>query len=148
MTGLFRRLLVPYDFSVPATRALQTAADIVADGGRLVVLHVLVPFYPPREMVAWMPEPGLVPNARQRLEARVARALARRKVRVDCRVEVGAPVERIVAAARGCDAIVMATAGRTGLPRVLIGSVAERVVRHAPVPVLTIRPGTRRRARR
>jgi nucleotide-binding universal stress UspA family protein len=144
VSRLFRRVLVPYDFSAPATRALETAADVVADGGRLLVLHVLVPFYPPREIVAWMPEPDLVPSARRRLETRVARALARRNVRVDCRVEVGAPVERILDAARRCDAIVMATAGRSGLPRVLIGSVAERVVRHASVPVLTLRPGARR----
>jgi len=47
-------------------------------------------------------------------------------------------------ATRGVDSIVMATAGRTGLAHLLIGSVAEKVVRHAPVPVLTVRPASTR----
>jgi nucleotide-binding universal stress UspA family protein len=42
----------------------------------------------------------------------------------------------------------MATSGRTGLARLVIGSVAEKVVRHAPVPVLTVRPGARGGRRR
>jgi nucleotide-binding universal stress UspA family protein len=44
------------------------------------------------------------------------------------------------------DVIVMATTGRTGLSHLLIGSVAEKVVRHSPVPVLTLRPEAVRRA--
>jgi nucleotide-binding universal stress UspA family protein len=60
-------------------------------------------------------------------------------------VVLGHPVERILDAARRADTIVMATAGRSGLAHLVIGSVAERVVRHAPVPVLTIRPAARRR---
>ena len=52
------------------------------------------------------------------------------------------------AAARGADAIVMATEGRTGLTHLLIGSVAEKVVRHAPVPVLVLRAGARTGRRR
>jgi nucleotide-binding universal stress UspA family protein len=51
----------------------------------------------------------------------------------------------IVAEARKADSIVMATMGRTGLERLLIGSVAERVVRHAPIPVLTVRGRKKRR---
>ena len=53
------------------------------------------------------------------------------------------PFQRIIAAARDADSI--ATAGRTGLSHLLIGSVAEKVVRHAPVPVLTIHPPAKRR---
>jgi nucleotide-binding universal stress UspA family protein len=53
---------------------------------------------------------------------------------------MGNPLQCILAAARDVDSIVMATVGRTGLAHFLIGSVAEKVVRHSPVPVLTIRP--------
>ncbi|TMB48311.1 MAG: universal stress protein [Deltaproteobacteria bacterium] len=68
-----------------------------------------------------------------------------RAPRTRCRVVLGDPLQRILAAARDADSIVIATAGRTGLSHLLIGSVAEKVVRHAPVPVLTIRPPAKRR---
>jgi len=57
-------------------------------------------------------------------------------------VKVGAPWQEIVrlAADEHADMIVMGTQGRSGLDRLLLGSVAERVVRHAPCPVLTVRP--------
>jgi len=54
----------------------------------------------------------------------------------------------ILAAARGADSIIMATHGRTGLDHILIGSIAEKVVRHSPVPVLTIRPTVQAKAKR
>jgi len=53
-----------------------------------------------------------------------------------------------VQAARAADSIVMATLGRTGLAHLVIGSVAEKVVRHSPVPVLTLRPSAIRSALR
>ena len=55
------------------------------------------------------------------------------------RGEIGDASPRIIDAARRADSIVMATSGRTGLAHFLIGSVAEKVVRHAAVPVLTMR---------
>ena len=61
------------------------------------------------------------------------------------RVDIGDASQRIVEAARRSDSIVMATSGRTGLAHFLIGSVAERVVRHATVPVLTLRVPIRKR---
>jgi nucleotide-binding universal stress UspA family protein len=60
-------------------------------------------------------------------------------------VVLGEPVQVILDRARGADSIVMATMGRTGLGRLLIGSVAERVVRHSPVPVLSLRSGRSKR---
>jgi nucleotide-binding universal stress UspA family protein len=64
------------------------------------------------------------------------------RVEIARRVAVGIPAQRITeaAAADGVDLIVMATHGRTGLRHLLLGSVAERVIRLAPCPVLTIRP--------
>jgi nucleotide-binding universal stress UspA family protein len=60
--------------------------------------------------------------------------------RFECRVLVGDPFLQIMAGSRTNDLVVMTTAGRTGLSHLMIGSVAEKVVRHPPVPVLTNRP--------
>jgi universal stress protein A len=62
---------------------------------------------------------------------------------VDVRVVVGDPASQIVEASRRAGAVIMATEGRTGLAHLLIGSVAEKVVRHSPRPVLTL-PARRR----
>ncbi len=149
MTHLFRRILVPYDFSRHASRALAVAADLAAEHrGRLTVLHVVTPFYPPEGAVVWVPDVDLVGAARRDLEVAVARTVGRRAVRAECRVVIGVPFQRIIEAARGADAIVMATMGRSGLTHLLIGSVAEKVVRHSPIPVLTVRQaGARASAR-
>jgi len=154
MARPFRKILVPHDFSGPADGALRVAADLAAPHhGRLTVLHVLVPFVP----VAPFPPvegtyvtAGDVRAARKRLETVVRRTLGRRPgCRVVCAAAIGDPHRRIVEAGRRHDAIVIATAGRTGLAHLLIGSVAEKVVRHATVPVLTVRrPPVRRAARR
>jgi universal stress protein A len=156
MTIQFRRILMPHDFSEPADAALDVAADLaVAQRGRLTVLHVLEPFHPPVEVFALVP-----PQAREigpplkRLEEVVASRIGRRRVPVQCRVVVGYPIAAILDAARDADLIVMATQGRTGLAHLLIGSVAERVVRHSSTPVLTVHAGRgttgrkRRRSRR
>jgi nucleotide-binding universal stress UspA family protein len=148
--NLFRRILVPHDFSEHATRALQVAAGLAAEHrGRLLVLHVITPFHPvtafPEEDVVSLPDTDLVTGERRRLEKLVTRTLGGRGAPpVEYKVEIGDPFHRIADAARGVDSIVMATAGRTGLAHLLIGSVAEKVVRHAPVPVLTVRPAATR----
>jgi len=150
---LFRRILVPHDFSTSATRALEVATRLArAHRGRLVVLHVIGPFHPmtalPAETAAAVPEADLIATERRRLERVVGRTVGRRNgPPVECRVVIGDPFRRIADAARGADSIVMATAGRTGLAHVLIGSVAEKVVRHASVPVLTVRARSWRRRR-
>jgi universal stress protein A len=153
MTRMFRSILVPHDFSDSATFALRAAADLAASHrGRLTVLHVLGPFYtgpgyPSSIAIAWTPSKELVAELQTQLQALVARTLGKRAKAVDCRVVTGDPLRCILAAARRADCIVMATVGRTGLAHVLIGSVAEKVVRHAPVPVITIRPPVRTRRR-
>jgi len=79
-------------------------------------------------------------TAKDRLNDLTGRFLS--DVTVEPHVRVGSPAEEIVKAARDthADLIVIATHGRGGLSRVLFGSVTERVVRHAPCPVLTVRP--------
>jgi len=152
---LFRRVLVPYDFSPDADRALRIALALAREErGQVTVLHAI----PRLSRIVGVP-PGVFPPAvlsaalpaeqRRRLEARVARALRGRKTPpVACRVIVDDPLTAILDAARRSTAIVMGTLGLTGLSHIVIGSVAEKVVRHAGVPVLTIRAGARPGLRR
>jgi len=146
MSRLFRTVLVPYDFSPHATAALRVAATLAgAAKGRVLVLHAIAPVQPfvgvsPVAPVEWMPVfpgPDLIRHERKRLESLVRRTVPRR-VKATSRVVVGDPYQAILDAARGATAIVMGTLGRTGLPHLLLGSVAEKVVRHAAVPVLTV----------
>jgi nucleotide-binding universal stress UspA family protein len=112
MATLFRRILVPHDFSRHATRALRVAADLAAaHKGRLVVLHALPPVYPvvglpPVALRKSFPPPAegpeLVRRVRERLEALVARENSgRRRRRVECRVVIADPFQAIIEAARG-----------------------------------------------
>jgi len=156
--SLFRRVLVPHDFSPQATVALKTAARLAREhDGTLTVLHVVVPFYMPADVpfgfaADAMPSPTtFVPEQRKHLESLVTKALGTDAPPVTYRVDVGDASQCILDAARRADSIVMSTSGRSGLSHLLIGSVAEKVVRHATVPVLTIRvpekTGARSRAK-
>jgi nucleotide-binding universal stress UspA family protein len=146
----FRRILVPHDFSPHATKALEFALDLAQSDGRVFVLHVVVPFVPvsaaPGVGVAtYVSTAELVTGARRELDRTVAKTCGKRRGPVvDAKIMVGDPYQRIIEAARGMDAIVMSTAGRTGLSHLLIGSVAEKVVRHSPIPVVTLRAGARK----
>jgi len=148
----FRRILVPHDFSTHATAALRTAARLVEPGGQLVVLHVVVPFtpvtdIPPAGIASYISPDELVAGATRQLEKTVEKALpGKQHARVVTKVEIGDPYQRIMQASRGMDAIVMSTAGRTGLSHLLIGSVTEKIVRHSAIPVLTLRPEAARKA--
>lgn len=155
----FNRILVPHDFSEPATGALRFAAQIVPRDGRLLVLHVIVPFVPvtdvpPTGLGSYIAPGELVAGAQKQLERIVAKALPRNQAaRAESKVVIGDPYQRIMAASRGMDGIVMSTAGRTGLSHLLIGSVTEKVVRHSLIPVITMRgksarKDTKRKARR
>ena len=154
MAKLFRRLLVPHDFSASANRALVVAADLaVAHGGRLTVLHAVAPYYgsmgfpTPAEM-PWVPTKEMERDLQQQLNRLVQKKLGTRARLARSVVVMADPLQGILDAARKADVIVMATLGRTGLSHLLMGSIAEKVVRHSPVPVLTIRPPAARRATR
>jgi len=146
--SIFRRLLVPHDLSRPADRALRLAAELAeAHDGDVLVLHVVAPFYPfadlPYGAQISLDVREIAQSAKEQLEARVAKVLRRSSVPVTCRVRIGEAFQQIMDAASGRSAIVMSTAGHTGLARLVIGSVTEKVVRHATVPVLTLHPGAR-----
>jgi nucleotide-binding universal stress UspA family protein len=150
MATLFRRILVPHDFSSPSRHALKVAIDLAAEhAGRVHVVHAVTPYYlapdsSPSPGAFMEPQP-LIDAARKTLAKEVAKVVGRRRVKVRPEVLLGEPVQVILDSARGADSIVMATMGRTGLERLLIGSVAERVVRHSPVPVLSVRGGRGKR---
>ncbi len=108
-------------------------------------MHVLQPFSLPAEIGYLPPEMAVsqrefLDSTREQLEKLCAREIGAR-ARSQVQVRDGVPWQEIVAAARetNTDLIILATHGRTGLKHVLLGSVAERVVRHAPCPVLVVR---------
>ena len=150
---LFRRILVPHDFSVAATESLAVARRLAKQHrGRLTVLHVVTPYQPVTmlpEVAGWISDREIVAGAKRSLDELVRRELRGRDAPAfRFNVELGDPPTRILDAAKDADCIIMATEGRTGLSHLLIGSVAEKVVRHSPVPVLTIRPRQDRRSAR
>jgi nucleotide-binding universal stress UspA family protein len=143
-----RQILVPTDFSEPSDKAIRYAeAFAQAFGGTTVhFLHVVESTF----LQGWTPDGyvGALPEyrermereARQALEARVAASeLPRSAIRLATRV--GHPVVEILRYAKeeAVDLIVLGTHGRSRLGHLLMGSVAERVVRTAPCPVLTVR---------
>jgi nucleotide-binding universal stress UspA family protein len=144
-----QRILVPVDFSEGSRRALEYAADLARRYGATIdVLHVWdVPTYLPADTLvssgsqAWELTRLAQSTAEANLEKFVAEAAEEGIPIARTRAEPGVPSQVIADAAKNddYDLIVMGTQGRTGLPRVLLGSVAERVVRHATCPVLTVR---------
>ncbi len=150
MAKLFRRILVPHDFSAAASRALVIAGDLAAThGGTLTVLHAIAPYYGgvgfvPTAELPWVPTKDMERDLRLQLERLVGKKLGARAKRARTRVVLGDPLQAILDAARRADVIVMATLGRSGLSHLLMGSIAEKIVRHSPVPVLTIRPAAAR----
>ena len=140
-----RRILHATDFSGASTPAMAKALALAkAERARLLLLHVLEP---PSPFVG-DDLPGsyleLQAAARRGAERRLAAAAGRAKktgARVEAKLVAGAPSEEIVRAARRWrpDVIVIGTHGRTGLGRVFMGSVAERVLQQAPCPILTVR---------
>ena len=146
MATVFRKILVPYDFSRPAAHALAVAVDLArTHAGELHVVHAIPPLYPLHGRPL-LPSADEIAATGKRLAADVAKAVAGRRLRrVRSSVLVGTPAQCILEAAKRSDVIVMGTLGRTGLPHLLLGSVAERVVRYATVPVLTIRAKPRGR---
>ncbi|MGE3172665.1 MAG: universal stress protein [Planctomycetota bacterium] len=140
-----RSILCPTDFSEPAHAALAYAVDIAkAFGARITLLHVVQPTaYPLHNLASISGFPNLRDELKKGVDADMAQTRTRvpADLQVDAVVRDGVPHEEIIAAAaeHGCDLIVMATHGHTGLKHALLGSNAERVVRLSPCPVLTLR---------
>src|SRR5579863_2158894 len=143
MAALFEKILCPVDFDDNSRAAVDYARDLaVRSGGKLFLVHIIVPIPPPPDLPVEPYPPGSVDQAKARLE-RMAKERLEGKVPYECCVKVGVPAVEIssTAAEVGAQLIVMATHGRRGLAHFVLGSVAERVVRESRVPVLTIRAG-------
>jgi nucleotide-binding universal stress UspA family protein len=141
-----KRILVATDFSRVSDLALQYAIELAKRARASIhVLHVI-------DMSRWAASPDgffvgladlelqMTHNAERRL-AELQLEPAHRALPMTIQVASGAPAQRIVeeAVRRASDLIVMGTHGRRGVSHLLNGSVAERVVRSAPCPVLTVR---------
>jgi nucleotide-binding universal stress UspA family protein len=134
-----RTVLLPFDFSPPAIDAIATARSFVGDPQRLVIVHVV----PPIATVS----PGYLHGdvdpslLRSRAEAALTRAVEQAGVgEAQQQVRMGDPSTELLAAAKAFDAdlIVIPSHGKTGMLRWMLGSVAERIVRRAPCPVLVL----------
>jgi universal stress protein A len=144
----FQKILAPTDFSEPSRIGLRTAKDLAAgDKAECILIHVVAPVraIPPSgpaahsgfELSAVMQE--LEDAATKSLEE-TSLQMASEGIRARSLVVQGTPAEEIAAAAEReeADVIVIATHGWTGWRRFVFGSVAEKVVRLARCPVLTI----------
>ena len=143
-----KRILLPTDFSEYAKTARNYACAFTEHfGAELHMLHVL------QDLVAMVPEPGLAfpppgdymgelqESAERALDQLLDADWAKDKTIVKA-TRQGPPFLEIIRYAKehDIDLIVLGTHGRSGLAHVLLGSVAEKVVRKAPCPVLTVRP--------
>lgn len=136
----FRRILVPTDFEASALRAADVATELARENdGTVVLVHVWTVPVVYTEGFQW-PLEGLEQAARAALDKEVARVRDKLPSANGLLVN-GNPWEQIIDAAKRSQSnlIVMGTHGRKGLERIWLGSVAERVVRMSPIPVLTLR---------
>jgi universal stress protein A len=146
-----KRMLLPTDFSAASDIAFTYAADMaVGQGCSIHLLHIIddanyASAFPDGFYVELPSRRAqLADEAARRLDDMAARCRAR-GVRASVEVAVGRPARVITDAAmqRGTDLIVMGTHGRSGFAHLVLGSVAERVVRTAPCAVLTVRDTSR-----
>ncbi|NVB37767.1 universal stress protein [Pseudenhygromyxa sp. WMMC2535] len=132
-------VLLPFDFSAASIEALETARSLVAGPKWLYVLHVVPPLESasPGVVLGKLDNKKLVAHADEALAKQLSTAGIGEAQR---RVHVGDPASEIIDVAREVDAelIVIPSKGKAGLRRWMIGSVAERVVRRAPCPVLVL----------
>ena len=148
MSGHFTRILVPTDFGAASEAALECAKELARRfEGRLYLLHVVED---PMAQGVWTPEvyvgasaelrETLLRDAKQRADQALT-AAEREELEATIEIRVGAAADTIGECARemGIELIVMGTHGRRGLAHMFLGSVAERMVRTAPCPVLTVR---------
>jgi nucleotide-binding universal stress UspA family protein len=143
-----QRILVPIDFSGSADRAVDLALTIAgAVDGRVTLLYVFsapATVLPDGSTFAATPSELLDVSARaEQAVADARRDLERRAggVAIAAETRMGRAADEILRLAQSgeFDLVVMGTHGRTGLGRLLLGSVAESVMRRSPIPVLTVR---------
>jgi universal stress protein A len=138
-----KKILVPLDFSQISEKAFRYAIKFAGQfGSSVTLLHVIQPMvypadfgYPPTLVDSL--DDTMQQAAKERLQAMASSA----PIEMETIIRLGQPYHEITIAARELevDLIIITTHGHTGLKHALLGSTAERVVRHAPCPVLTLR---------
>ncbi len=142
MVQLFRKVLCPIDFSDHSLAALKAALKVTQQNDAKLYLLNVAPV--PAGAAGFQPVPldayPFHEKDRQEELAKLGREQIPAAVRYETLVISGDPAERVLETARGlaADLIVMGTHGHRGLSRLVLGSVAERVVRESPVPVLSV----------
>ncbi|HME42914.1 MAG TPA: universal stress protein [Syntrophorhabdales bacterium] len=147
---MFQKILVPLDFSEYTDEIMNVAAQIAQKFGSTIhLLHVIpnMDYFTPYESFL---SAGSLINIQREIEREVGKdmeAVAKKikDITVTKAIHTGIAVLEIVDYVRAekIDLVVMGTHGRGGLEHILIGSVAEKVVRKSPCPVLTIRPAAK-----
>ena len=138
----FNKILVPTDGSEYTKAAVRKAMELAKlSGGKITALYVL-----DQTILTNMPMDTAVMNVYNTLEKEGKEAVdfvrdlgAQESVEVEVVIKEGTPVKVILDESANYDIIVMGTLGRTGMSKLLMGSVAERVVRASQCPVLVIR---------
>lgn len=150
---MYNHLLIPLDGSQFAEKALTAALEIADKfGSRLTLLRVLHtdenividnPFLQSAELWAGIRQ-FEIEEAQSYLDEQFHRLDQLNYDVETCFVEAGSAADGIIeqASERGCDLIVISTHGRSGLSRFVLGSVANKVMRHTDIPILLIRPQT------
>lgn len=140
-----KKILVPTDFSACSTHAAAEAIELASKlGAKVTLLHAYgLPIYVSPEGGQFLPNPQTLfevsESARDEL-LRLKQRVVRPDVEVDCLTEQSPPADAILRIAEQghYDLVVMGTHGRTGIKHLLVGSVAEKVVRTCATPVLTV----------
>jgi nucleotide-binding universal stress UspA family protein len=140
---MYERILVPTDGSPGVGDAVAEALDLAElSGGTVHGLYVVdTRDYSTLPEAKWLTLESELEGQGEQAVAAVADRATEREVPVETAIERGVPHEEILEYAdeQDVDVVVMGTHGRSGLDRFLIGSVTEKVVRSADVPVLTVR---------
>jgi len=141
------RILVPQDFSEYSLHALKYAVTFAElFKSELIVLHIVEPIvYPADFSFGQVSIPAMEEEIRKHSEEQLNELVSKEipdQIKATPMIRVGKPFIEIVEVAKSesADLIIISSHGRTGMDHVLFGSTADKVVRKAPCPVLTIRP--------
>ncbi len=138
----FKHILVPTDFEKASAGALEIATSLaVACNAKLTLLHVWeIPIYPYMDFMLNSQVISRVEDAAAKHLAEALASVQRLVPNAESKLRTGPPWQSIAAAVEELkpDLVVMGTHGRQGIGRAMLGSVAEKLVRVSPVPVLTV----------
>jgi nucleotide-binding universal stress UspA family protein len=134
-----KSVLVPFDFSGACRRALHVAKSFVEEEHSIIAMHVVRPPATSYPGVLWADTDA--ESMRSRAHSALGEALRQEEVGAEAVTRIGAPAEEVLRYAEnvGAELIILPSHGRKGIDRWLLGSVAEKIVRHAKVPVLVLR---------